>query len=577
MLRHLLALLAASITMTTASAEEFRYKDRLLAELVRQIPDILRTYDAGTGHFGKGIWICTDQNLMFPLAVAYSRQGPANNYHKDKQLLETIMKAGDALIADADKDGKWVFRKKDGSEWGMIWMPWTYSRWIRTFILIRDDMPADRRAAWEKALTLGYDNIARSQLGHVHNIAAHHAMGLYFAGKALDRPQWCEKAADFMKKVVAAQFEGGYWSEDVGPVVLYNFVYVDALGTYYSASGDRRVLPAIEKAIRFHSMFTYPDGSIVETIDERNPYHDGVHPANVGFTLTPHGRALLHVLWAKLGEGSLSADLIASMLMHGEEGPTDPSLLNPSGSLQVMTEKGVDRAAVLRQGLWYVCVSAYTAPIPESRWHQDRQNFVSIFHEKTGLIVGGGNTKLQPAWSNFTIGDVSLLRHKPGDENPDFMPRGPLFHVPGEARLIREPQLGLDLTYGKRVCRIRIQPKDDHRLDLTLSAPDAEDGPVAAHLTLLPHMKKSLATASGLKIELGDEPIAWTPVQIAGRVSHAGYQLLVPDTASLFWPVLPHNPYRKDGRAESAEGRIEIRLPFDHQHAEYIVTIEVRD
>lgn len=556
-------------------AAEFKFKERLTGDLVRQVPDILKTYDAKTGRFGSGIWICTDQNIMFPLAVAYSRQAPGNRYYKDKQLLETIMKAGDALIADADKDGKWVFRKKDGSEWGMIWMPWTYSRWVRTFLLIRDDMPADRRAAWEKALTLGYDGIARSQLGHVHNIPAHHAMGLYFAGKALDRPQWCERAADFMKKVVDAQFEGGYWSEDVGPVVRYNFVYIDAIGTYYSASGDKRVLPAIERAVRFHSMFTYPDGSIVETIDERNPYHDGVYPANVGFTLTPHGRALLHVLWAKPGKESLSADLIASLLMHGDEGSMDPSLLNPRGELEVMAEKGIDRAAVLRQGPWYVCVSAYTAPIPKSRWHQDRQNFVSIFHEKTSLIVGGGNTKLQPAWSNFTVGDMALLRHEPGDENPDFVPKGPLFHVPGEARLVREPHLGLDLTYGKQICRIRIHPKDDRRLELLLSAPGVQDSPVAAHLTLIPHEKQPLATAGGLKIELGDEPIAWTPAQVAGRVSHAGYQLFVPDTASLFWPALPHNPYRKDGRAEPAEGRIEIRIPFDRQHTEYAITIEV--
>ena len=33
-----------------------------------------------------------------------------------------------------------------------------------------------------------------------------------------------------------------------------------------------------------------------------------------------------------------------------------------------------------------------------------------------GVFLGGGNTKLQPLWSTFTVGDVSLLKHKPGDE-----------------------------------------------------------------------------------------------------------------------------------------------------------------
>jgi hypothetical protein len=570
-----LTLLMSLFVAVPSLAAEFTYKDQLLGELVQQIPDILKTYDAETGHFGEGIWICTDQNAMFSLAVAYSHQAPGNRYFKDKQVLETIMKAGDVLIADADKDGKWVFRKKDGSTWGKIWMPWTYSRWVRTFMLVRDDMPADRREAWARALTLGYSGISREQLGHVHNIPTHHAMGLYVAGKTLDRPEWCKQATEFMVKVAKTQFEGGYWSEDVGPVVRYNFVYIDALGTYYSLSGDQRVLPAIEKAIRFHCLFTYPDGSIVETIDERNPYHEGVYPANVGFTLTPAGRALLQTLWTKLGKEPLPPDLIASLLLHGQEGPTDRSAVNPGDSLEVLTEKGVDRAAVMRRGPWFVCVSAYTAPISKSRWIQDRQNLVSIYHEKAGLILGGGNTKLQPAWSNFTVGDVTLLKHKPGDENPDFVPKGPLFHVPSEAKLIREPQLGLDLTYGKQSCRIRVQPTDDHKLELVLLAPDVGVGPVTAHLTLMPHLKQPLTTATGLRIKLADAPNSWTPAQVAGRITHGAVQLLVPGTASLFWPALPHNPYRKDGHADTAEGRIEIRLPFDRQHTEYTVTLKV--
>jgi hypothetical protein len=36
----------------------------------------------------------------------------------------------------------------------------------------------------------------------------------------------------------------------------------------------------------------------------------------------------------------------------------------------------------------------------------------------------------------------------------------------------------------------------------------------------------------------------------------------VPEEASLLWPVLPHNPYTKDGHAEAHEGRIVLALPF---------------
>jgi len=234
---------------------ELKYKHRLVDVLVKSVPDLLATYDARTGRFGKGIWICTDQNRMYPLAVAYAYASPNNPYHKDGKLLDIIMKAGDALIDDADERGQWVFRKKDGSTWGSIWMPWTYSRWVRSYLLIRDDMPADRREAWIKALTLAYTGISRTQLKHVHNIPAHHAMGLYLAGKALDRSAWCKQASAFLGKVIDSQSDGGYWSENVGPVVGYNFVYLDALGTYYAISGDERALDALKKGARFHYHF----------------------------------------------------------------------------------------------------------------------------------------------------------------------------------------------------------------------------------------------------------------------------------------------------------------------------------
>jgi hypothetical protein len=46
----------------------------------------------------------------------------------------------------------------------------------------------------------------------------------------------------FMAKVVAAQTPGGWWVEHSGPVVAYNFVYVEALGIYYAMSRDAGVL-----------------------------------------------------------------------------------------------------------------------------------------------------------------------------------------------------------------------------------------------------------------------------------------------------------------------------------------------
>ncbi len=543
-------------------AGELRFNDRFAKLLIEGVPQITANYDPQTGHFGKGIWICTDQNSMYPLAVAYSLDVPGNKYHKNPQILEMLMKAGDALIEDADANGQWVFRKKDGSTWGKIYMPWTYSRWIRTFALIRKDMPAARRVHWEEALSRGFANINKSQLTSLVNIPTHLAMGLYIAGQTLDRPEWCAHATEFLHKVLAAQSENGYWSEGHGPVVNYNFVYVDAFGIYYALSHDQAALQAVQRASKFHRSFTYPDGNSVETVDQRNPFHNDVAPGGPGFTFDKIGRTYLASQWARYKDSDFNVDFLACMLQYGQEGSTEDETAS-ANRVFVMKENGVDQAMTIRKGPWFICLSAITTPVGRNRWYQDRQSFVSIYHDRVGLIIGGGNTKLQPAWSNFTVGDMSLLKHKPGDRKPDFLPKGELYHVPSKAVLVHEPVPGLDLTYGHETCHIRVNIKGDRTLEYDLSATTDSGLPVLGHITLLPRMNQTVTTAAGSSFKLNGEQVALPAKQVGGSIHYAGCDLTVPPTASLHWPMLPHNPYRIDGHAEPAEGRLEIRLPFN--------------
>lgn len=559
---------------TESTPAEFRFKEESLHRLVQAVPTLLRSQDPKTGRFGRGIWIVTDQNVIYPLAAAWAIQSDSNPYYHDPKVLEAVMAGGDALIDDADANGQWEFRKKDGSTWGKIYMPWTYSRWIRAFGLIREAMPPERRARWEKALLLGYSGIARTALGHVHNIPTHHAMGLYHAGQLFERQEWCQQAKDFMAKVVAAQNPGGFWSEHHGPVVAYNFVYSEALGIYYALSGDRSVLPALERAARFHAAFTYPDGSIVETVDERNPYHGGVHLGNVGFTFTSAGRGYLarqFALAAQKGRGP-DADECASLLLYGEEGPAEPTAAEAQDHTFVL---GNREALIRRKGPWFICLSAYHCPVPENRWHQDRQNLVSIFHDRAGLIVGGGNTKLQPLWSNFTVGDTALLHHQPGDPNPKFTPPPGLTHVPSAATLSDGDPPSLRLEYNGEACRVAVEPVDDRRIRLRLQATTRTGAPVQAHVTLLPHLGQTVHTSSGIERKLSEEAFTLGPGDTGGWIAHAGWRLSLPDGARVTWPVLPHNPYRKGGEAEVSEGRLVVSIPFATGREEAVLTLEV--
>jgi hypothetical protein len=555
-----------SLVASAGLAQTFEYKQRVLKDLVAGIPSILESQDRKTGRFGSGIWIVNDQNVMLPLAAAWSYRSPRNPYYRSTEVLNAIMLGGDALIADANPIGKWVFRKKDGSTWGDIYMPWTYSRWVRAYRIVRGAMPQDRREKWDRALQLGYAGIRKEiEAGPVKNIPAHHAMGLWFAGEVFEKPEWKKAAADFLHRVVADQHADGYWSEHKGPVVAYGFVYVDALGVYYAVSKDAAVLPALAKTSRFHAAFTYPDGTPVETVDERNPYHGSVHLPNVGFTFTPEGRGYAGRQLAKYGR-RIPADEAASMLLWGQEGETAAS--SASGDFDYVLGPG--DAAVRRRGPWFLVASAMTSPLSTARWIQDRQNFVSVYHDKLGLILGGGNTKLQPRWSNFTAGPIDTFRHRAGDEDPKFKAPEGVAWIPEAATMLKGDDFGVELKYGDRKARIALRILGPDRLEYAASG----DPSLTAHVTVLPDLKAALASASGRTAKLGAERIEWRAADVGASIEHRGARYSVPTGAGVLWPLLPHNPYRKDGHAEADEGRIVIDVPL--AGGPRTITVEVR-
>ncbi|MEN6625197.1 MAG: hypothetical protein ABFD69_03100 [Candidatus Sumerlaeia bacterium] len=574
-MKHLLALAAlCCLVVNLAGCSRFHpgqdrlvYKTRMTAMLADEVPNILKTYDPKTGHLGTGYFVMNDQMPIYALAVAYAT--PGTKCHKDPQLLEAIMRVGDVFVDNQDANGKWRFDKKDGSYWGQAYLAWPLARWVRAYGLVQNDMPPDRRERWERSLAKAYAGVAKGGFGSYHMSSASHALGLYLAGDALGRPEWKAQAADYMRRLAEAQSEAGYWSEHSGPVVHYGFVFIDALGTYYALSRDEAVLPALRNAAVFQSNFTYPDGTNIETVDERPLDRDTVDPGNVGLTFTPEGRAFLDRQW-ETRKWKIDPDIMASLVLYGEEG----EMARPAAHHGfVLHDKGEPRALTMRKGPWFVAMSGYTAPLSDSRWVQDRQSFVSIWNESAGLIAGGGNTKLQPAWSSFTVGDCSLLKHAPGDEKPDFKPRSGLYHVPAEAKLVGWKEPRLELVYGPVACRIDIQARRSH-VDYIVSASGQTDLPVQAHLTLLPRMGAPIATAGGFSGVTGKDPVDLDAAAVGGWIQYNGMKMVLPEGTELHWPALPHNPFVKNGHAGPEEGRIELRIPLKPNGESKTVRIE---
>ena len=556
-------------------------RDYLIRCLADAVPNYLEEFHPETGKFGTEPWICSDQNRIFPLAAAWAIEDANNPWYHDQKVLEAVAKGGEALVDEMDEAGKWTFRKKDNSTWGQIHMPWTYSRWIRAYHLVRDALPDASRKKWDEGLLLGFKGIRKYADGRVHNIPTHHAMALYIAGACFDNEDWRNAAKAFMARVVEKQDPVGYWSEHFGPVVGYNRVYVDALGTYYHFSQDPVVLEALERSAKFHATVLWPDGSSVSCIDERQIYHAGTDTGNVGFAWTPEGRGFLLKQVAPAvqpadrpatnGERLVGADYAASMLLYGGTGKAiAPPADREAGSVAL----GDNKALIRRQKPWQWAFSGYACKPPDNRWIQDRQNLIDVYHDDFGVVIGGGNTKLQPYWSTFTVGDPALLEHRPGDEAPDFTPEIALLWTPDAATITDDAEATvMDLTYGDMTCRVRAEARDDGSMVLTYNAPAGRR--VEAHVPFLRRAAK-FRTAAGEGIRLGEEEVRLNSLQTGGHVVFGDLKFTVPDGAFVLWPAKQHNPYKKDGSSSLSYAKLVLALPFNDIE-EYAVVLFLVD
>ena len=542
----------------------------LLKSLVAAVPELMKSYRPETGRFGTDPWVCADQNVIYPLAAAWSIEDPDNPYYHDAELLAAIAKGGEYLVDQQDEKGMWIFRKKDKSTWGQIHMPWTFSRWIRAYSLVRDALPPESREKWEAGLKLGYGYIAGYTKGGVHNIPTHHAMGLYIAGECFENEEWKQAAKGFMAKVCAKQDPAGFWSEHYGPVVLYNFVYPDAIGIYYHFSGDEAVLETLRRAAAFHSNILWPDGSSVSTIDERTPYSERVDAGDVGFTWTPEGRGfMLKQAWTYShgGERLMAADLATSLLLYGGAGE---AIMPPADKDRATATIGDNDALIRRHKPWQWALSGYACAPIQNRWIQDRHNMLDIWHDEMGLVIGGGNTKLQPYWSTFTVGDPSLLKHEPGDENPDFIPEIDLQWTPDEATITADDEsTHLGLKYGEVECAVTVKPLENGDLSLTFRAPAGKR--VEAHLPLMRRSRR-LTSADGEKLQLSSDEVMRTAEEIGDHFVYAGLRVSMPAGTSLLWPAKQHNPYTKDGKSSPGTDKVVLLMPFEERD-EYAITV----
>jgi hypothetical protein len=185
-------------------------------------------------------------------------------------------------------------------------------------------------------------------------------------------------------------------------------------------------------------------------------------------------------------------------------------------------------------------------PAVESRWGLDRQAFCSVWHDQTGLIIGGGNAKSQPAFSNFVFknGDT------PGEE--------PVY-LPDSAKL--QPSAARDtveLNYRGHTGSLTVEPLNSTQLRLQLDAPDSDN--VAGQLMFRVSPGETLRTGAGAEYVVDETPLTFTAEEAGGTISQGKWRIHLPAGSTFQWPVAPFNPYAADGAAPIEEAAAIVTL-----------------
>jgi len=522
----------------------------ILEYLAGGVPRVLTTFNGKTGRFlaPNGGWAVTNQDVIYPLAMLYAT--PGTRYYRQKKILDLCGRAGDAWREFQEPDGSFEFIKVDGSRWGKIFMPWSIYHWLETFILLHTSLDRRRVARWRQGLTLAYEGLAATTASpSAHNISTWNGMSLTRAGQFFNRPDWLEIGRNQCRFSAREQHPHGFWPEGDGPTTQYNFVYMHALGLYHAFTKDRTLEPVLRRGTDFHTTFVYPDMTSVETVDGRVRYHQ--HPQTRGwpaFSLAPRGRRLIRQVMRHLPKQGGLDPALASALQHMTTGPETCLLQEEKRGRTVYGGK----ALLCKHDDWFFCVSGYSAApanrprFSRNRWIKTRSNALGLWHRKTGLLVGGGNSKHDSLFATFEVWDNGALRLEPDSLS---------FSRKQGRETVR-------FRYGNLSCLMHLKPLDSKRLELVFELPAATRKRATVQACFSLRLKagtpiswsaraKPMVNRQETVDPLHAMAVNWDP---SGKYRQCklrgdGWVLDMPVESVFEYPVYPFNPYAIDNHA----------------------------
>lgn len=519
-------------------------------------------------------------NIILAPAVLYTKLHPANKRYGDASLLQLAQRIGDLLVTEYEK-GHYTARLDHD---------WDTYMWLEAYRILENKLGEERRLRWKQVLLKNLEELepklSRCQdypwytgvfITYSTNHYAIYASTLLVAGHVFDKPEWVKLSTKVLHRFcVEEQTVDGYWGEQTqaGPTTGYDYLTVSSIALYWEYSKAPEALKALRRSTDFHKYYTYPDGTPIETINDRNRYWGVCMWGQFGFSHFPDGRRYAAFLTSfspyggetksydgelayldsvvkdsyggtkSYGGDMLSLGRIAQNALYYHEGKTEPIPQDQPNYSHAMKVP----AGIRKTGLWVVSLSGIYAPTYGlNNFRLDRQGNFSIFHKKTGLIISGANSKRQPELATFT----------------EAMGKDSIYMPLSSSLKMSEKLDQLALAYNTFFAVLEVPKPFEKQLKFrfrtTYKWGDAVPG---FNLQLVFKAGETLETGTGRKIMLGKEKIELGDEDLGGMIRHNGWTLHIPKGMRLTWPVYPFNPYRDAPETELtyAIGRLSMPL-----------------
>ncbi|MBI3831878.1 MAG: hypothetical protein HY291_20315 [Planctomycetes bacterium] len=568
-------------------------KDKAVRHLARHVEEMLSKQNEKGEFWPDAGFLApypTDyqQFAFYALAYLYTLDHAENPWKGNARLLQAVERSFRNNLALEDEHGGFLSSSHDQPFSTHHANNWRSFTWLRAWELLRGQIDPKLERACEDGLRRTLPCIwgeakrqtQEKRFGENHNVRNHpvwYFLATYALGKQFGDQAAMAWAAETFERVCACQHPAGVWFEHDGPVVVYHHISMNGLSHFHALTQAASARAALERSLGFCRLFTYPSGHPVEILDGRTRYTGyvvSILPAL--WAQIPEGRALLHFLLDKLLEQPLGGGYqvhggwlgLPFFTQFARDLPEDEP--PPAPGVHALVGEGNHApkdfpVRLIRKGPWTVALSGFTRPeLPLQRWCLDYQTHCAIFHEKAGLIVGGGGGKRQAYWSLFSGGARPLGL-------PSLATEGTVEARGANAATLR-------LNYPGFRARLDAEVRaDEVVLTARVDKPDSgAAAPSPVYLQLPFPMKGEAPVVDGrggqYVADLQDEIL---PEALGGAIGRAGkFMLHGFDGARALLHMLPYNTHWRDGRAprEKAMGVVAQPLAYG---VERTVTVRV--